>query len=141
MFNWFKKKSNKNQIIINIDENIFKDKKILCFCDLYQKLGINDYITQMTRANQFGKWHYKNIQANYETCQKLDKLIRNNLVETKNRYSKLYAKKILETMAAMDSLQCSPKISDDLIDDTIRIILPGDNNYTDVTKEMISYGQ
>jgi hypothetical protein len=111
------------------------------FWDLYQKAGINTYIEQMTKLNEFGKYHYSNIQANYDTCIKLDKFVTNNLVNTKNRYSRMYTEKVLKNMAAMDSLQWSPKMQDDLPDDVIRIILPGNKKYVEVTKEMLSYGQ
>lgn len=141
MFKWLKKKFEKKEVLITLNDSIFKDKKIISFWDLYQKAGINRYIEQMTKLNEFGKYHYSNIQANYDTCIKLDKFVTNNLVNTKNRYSRMYTEKVLKNMAAMDSLQWSPKMQDDLPDDVIRIILPGNKKYVEVTKEMLNHGQ
>ena len=135
----FKKKDDEK--IIKIDPKIYKNKKIISFWDLYQVIGLSTLIEELTKVSEFKKYHYHNIQANVDTCKKLDDFIKNNLVYTKNKYSKHYTEKVLLNMAAMDSLQWSPKMEDDLPDDTIRVILPTNKKFVKVTKDMLSWNQ
>lgn len=142
MFNIFKIfNKDKKEKLIYIDKNIYKNKKLISFWDFYQAIGVNTFIEEMIKQNNFKKYHYHNIQANVDTCKKIDDFLKNNLLHTKNKYSKHYTEKVLLNMAAMDSLQWSPKMEDDIPDDTIRVILPGNKKYIEVTKEMLSWNQ
>lgn len=109
-----------------------KDKSIICYEDFYIKSGVYEYINEMVKANNGKKYHYSNIQANETTINMIDELIEEHLVKTKNKYSKVFKEDYLKTMAAMDRLQWSPKINNTIRNDFIKIILPGNPEYTPV---------
>ena len=137
MFNFIKNFFKKTTNIYNINDKTYKNKKILCYYDLYKNVGIMNDIEKMIEKNEFKKYHYANIQANYNTILKLDSLIRDNLKKTKNKWSRMYKTNILESMAAMDALQWAPKINNDLENDQVLIILPNNKNFINVTKDML----
>lgn len=137
IFNLLKSYFSKNEKIYKLSKEIFDDKKIICYYELYEKLGIMKNIEEMIQQNEFKKYHYKNIQANYKTIVKLDEFIRFNLVNRKNKYTRKYTKQCLANMAAMDGLQWAPKINNDLQDNIIRVILPNNKEFVNVTKEML----
>lgn len=137
MLNFFKKFMKKDINLYTVQNTIYKDKKILCYSDLYTKVGIMNDIESMIKENKFKKYHYSNIQASYKTIIKLDSLIRNNLKTTKNKWSRIYTTNILETMAAMDTLQWAPKINEELKEDEILVILPNNKKFINVTEEML----
>ena len=135
MFNWLKNLFKKDENFYKVTKTIFDDKKIICYHDLYTKIGIMKDIEIMITKNKFKKYHYQNIQANYNTIRKLDELIRFNLVNRKNKYTRMYNKQHLANMAAMDGLQWSPKTNNDLQDDIIRVILPNNKEFINVTEK------
>ena len=125
----------KDEKLYTITKAILDDKKIICYYDLYTKIGIAVDIEEMIKQNEFRKYHYQNIQANYKTIRKLDELIRFNLVNSKNKYTRMYNKQYLASMAAMDGLQWSPKVNNSLEDDVIRVILPNNKEFVNVTEK------
>lgn len=135
MFNWLKLLFKRNEKLYIITKTILNDKKIICYYDLYTKIGIIIDIEEMIKQNKFRKYHYQNIQANYKTIRKLDELIRFNLVNRRNKYTRIYNKQCLANMAAMDGLQWSPKVNNSLKDDTIRVILPNNKEFINVTEK------
>lgn len=137
MFNFIKRFFTKDHKIYKLTNMILKDKKTFCYHDLYAKIGIMQDIEEMIKQNEFKKYHYQNIQANYNTIRKMDELIRFNLCNRKNKYTRIYNKQRLANMAAMDGLQWAPKTNNDLEDDQILVILPNNKDFVNVTKEMI----
>lgn len=135
MFNWLKLLFKKDEKLYAITKTILDDKKIICYYDLYTKMGIIVDIKEMIKQNKFRKYHYQNIQANYKTIRKLDELICFNLVNRRNKYTRIYNKQCLANMAAMDGLQWSPKVNNSLEDDTIRVILPNNKEFINVTEK------
>lgn len=137
MFNFIKRFFTKDHKIYKLTDMILDDKKIICYHDLYTKIGIIADIEEMIKQNEFKKYHYQNIQANYNTIRKMDELIRFNLCNRKNEYTRIYNKQHLANMAAMDGLQWAPKTNNNLEDDQILVILPNNKDFINVTKEMI----
>ena len=137
MFNFIKRFFTKDHKIYKLTNTMLKDKKTFCYHDLYARIGIMKDIEEMIKQNEFKKYHYQNIQANYNTIRKMDELIRFNLCNRKNKYTRIYNKQHLANMAAMDGLQWAPKTNNDLEDDQILVILPNNKNFVNVTKEMI----
>lgn len=135
MFDFIRKFMKKDYKIYRLTDIILEDKKIICYYDLYTKMGIMVDIEEMIKQNKFKKYHYQNIQANYKTIRKLDELIHFNLVNRKNKYARIYNKQCLANMAAMDGLQWSPKVNNSLEDDTIRVILPNNKEFINVTEK------
>ena len=72
-----------------------------------------------------------------KTYDKIMQTLKYNVVKTKNKYSKMYKEQKLHSMVAFDSLMFGPSIREDIKDDYIKIILPGDKNYKNVKKEDI----
>ena len=62
-------------------------------------------------------------------------MIRFNFVNSKNKYTRMYNKQYLASMAAMDGLQWSPKVNNSLEDDVIRVILPNNKEFVNVTEK------
>ena len=83
------------------------------------------------------KYHVDNIRCNSKTYDKIMQTLKYNVVKTKNKYSKMYKEQKLHSMVAFDSLMFGPSIREDIKDDYIKIILPGDKNYKNVKKEDI----
>lgn len=137
MLDSLKKLFKNNTKLIKISDSIYSDKKIYCFAELYEKLGLNKYIEQMKKSNEFDKYHVDNIRCNSKTYAKIMQTLKYNIVKTKNKYSKMYKEPKLHSMVAFDSLMFGPSIREDVKDDYIKIILPGDKNYKNVKKEDI----
>ena len=137
MLNSLKKLFKNNTKLIKISDSIYSDKKIYCFAELYEKLGLDKYIEQMKKSNEFDKYHVDNIRCNSKTYDKIMQTLKYNVVKTKNKYSKMYKEQKLHSMVAFDSLMFGPSIREDIKDDYIEIILPGDKNYKNVKKEDI----
>ena len=128
MLNSLKKLFKNNTKLIKISDSIYSDKKIYCFAELYE---------QMKKSNEFDKYHVDNIRCNSKTYDKIMQTLKYNVVKTKNKYSKMYKEQKLHSMVAFDSLMFGPSIREDIKDDYIKIILPGDKNYKNVKKEDI----
>ncbi|MBR2240134.1 MAG: hypothetical protein IKO49_01100 [Bacilli bacterium] len=137
MLDFLRKIFKKNTKILKISDVIYSDKKIYCFGDLYQKLGLDKYIEQMKKSNNFNKYHVDNIRCNSKTYTKIMQMFKYNLIKTKNKYSKMYKEPKLHSMIAFDALAFGPSIKDDIEDNYIKVILPGDKNYRNVKKEDI----
>lgn len=134
LLNLFK---NNKYVFIKPEEDFYKNKKIICYVDLYNLFGVMPYIEDMVEKSEFRKFHNKNIRANNNTIKKFDDFIRNNLIHTKNKYSKIYKEKYLLSMAAMDALEWAPFIDNSLENDIIKIVLPESKDFVKVTKEML----
>jgi len=137
MFNFLKKLFMKKEKIYTLSNNIFDNKNILCYEDLYKATNIMEDIKIMLKQNKFNKYHYQNIQANSNTIMKCNKLIHFNLIKTKNKYSRNYTEHYLKNMAAMDSLLWAPKTNNKLKDNCILVLLPNHKNFINVTKGML----
>lgn len=137
MLDSLKKLFKNNTKLIKISDSIYSDKKIYCFAELYEKLGLDKYIEQMKKSNEFDNYHVDNIRCNSKTYDKIMQTLKYNVVKTKNKYSKMYKEQKLHSMVAFDSLMFGPSIREDIKDDYIKIILPGDKNYKNVKKEDI----
>ena len=70
MLNSLKKLFKNNTKLIKISDSIYSDKKIYCFAELYEKLGLDKYIEQMKKSNEFDKYHVDNIRCNSKTYDK-----------------------------------------------------------------------
>lgn len=116
-------------ILLNFDE-LIKNKNLLCYEDFYKETGIMNIVKDI--SNREGKYHYQNIQANELTIKKIDDILRNNLINTKNKFSKMYKEKYLETVSAMDRLMWSPKIVNQIDENIIKIILPNNKDFAEV---------
>lgn len=134
-FNKFFK--HKFEKIINIPEDIYENKKIFSHEEFYNSLGLIEYFNKMSEQNEFKKFHIYNVRANYKTQMKIYDFLKNNLIKTKNKYSRAYKEKALQMIAANDFLIWSPKTDENLKDNVIKIILPGHDDYTEVTKDNI----
>ena len=139
MFDKIKKIFSKNKDLVefDIDFNKFKDNKdIVCYDELYKALEIMKTVDKIRSENNLGKYHYKNIRTNKKTCEKIEELLKYNLLNTKNKFKKRYKEKYLLSMFSMDCLMWSPFIQDDIKDDKIVIILPENKDFTEVEKGM-----
>ena len=125
-------------IILNIDYKPLKrNKNILTYESFYEAVGVWPYLMEMVEKSEFKKFHYKNIQANTNTYKKIQEMLRDNLLHTRNKYSKHYKEKYILNMQAMDSLQWSPYTNNNLKDDEIKILFDNNEEYVQVTKDMI----
>ena len=102
-------------------------KKPICYGDLFKQLGMVDLVQKILVD---GKYHYANIRANSLTINILDTILKENLLKTKNRYSKMYRPKALESMSAFDRLMYAPKADESVPKNTIRVLLPNHKEYT-----------
>lgn len=127
MFNIFKRK--KDDIHSYNLTTLYNDKKVLCWEDLYKAIGIMDAVKEIN-DKETGRYHYKNIRANEKTINKLDEFLLDNLVNTKNRFSKMYKEKYLRSKHAMDSLCWAPFSDNNIQDDVIVMLLPNNKNFT-----------
>ena len=116
-------------IEIHCDEYV-NNKTIVSYEDFYIKSGVLDLV----KTTSDGKYHYSNIQANEETIREIDDTLQHNLVKTKNKYSRMYKKNILESRAAMDRLIWAQKINNNVKSGFIKILLPQNEEDTEVTK-------
>lgn len=125
IFKWFKR--NPTYRDFNITTDILKNKKIICYGNLFLTLGMEDLVKNLCIR---GKYHYANIRANKNTIKSLDKVLEKNLCKTKNKYSKAYKEQALINMAAFDRLMYGPKEDNSLADNIIRVLLPNHKKYT-----------
>ena len=135
MFDKIKKIFNKNKELMKfkINLNEFKDNKdIICYEGLYKALGIVEAIDKIRSENKLGKYHYKNVRANKKTCEKIEELLKYNLLNTKNKFKKMYKEKYLLSMFSMDCLMWAPFLQDDIEDNEIVVILPENKDFINV---------
>lgn len=137
MFSFIKFLFKKTTKSIKLSNIIYNDKKIYCFGELYEKLGLDTYIEEMKKSNEFNKYHVDNIRCNSKTYTKIIQMLKYNLIKTKNKYSKMYKEPKLNTMVAFDALAFGPSIKEDIENDCIKVILPGNKDYKNVKKEDI----
>lgn len=123
IFNLFKLKKTYEDFII--DSNVL-NKKPTCYGELFKMLGIEELIQSLCTH---GKYHYKNIRANDFTIEFLDNVLTENLIKTKNKYSRAYKKEALRTMASWDNLMYAPKIDNKVTTNVIRVLLPTNKEY------------
>lgn len=132
--NLFKKK----YVYFNIDSNVFTSDKIpVCYNDFYVKTGVSIKIDEIRTKNINGKYHYKNIRANKKTIEKIENSLRSNLINTKNKWSKVYKKDKLSSMASWDFLMFAPFVDDSVPDDKIMVLEPAHKEFIEVTPEMM----
>ena len=75
MLNSLKKLFKNNTKLIKIADSIYSDKKIYCFAELYEKLGLDKYIEQMKKSNEFDKYHDWISKQNINYVCDLNKII------------------------------------------------------------------
>ena len=130
IFNWFKRNPTYKDFTIMPD--VLKNKKIICYGNLFLSLGMEDLVKKLCIN---GKYHYVNIRANKTTIDTLDKMLEEHLCKTKNKYSKMYKEKALLNMSAFDRLMYAPKEDTTIKDNIIRVLLPNHKEYTQPIKE------
>jgi len=129
--NFFKKK--KDYIVFNIDfDKYTNNNKVLCYEDFYKVTGILETIEEIRKANNQGKYHYKNVQANSETYKKIEEVLKYNLIKTKNKFSKFYKETYLTKKFAWDCLMWSPYTNEKLQYGEIKILLPNNKEFVKV---------
>lgn len=111
------------------------DKTLVCYSDLYKKLGLFSKLEELKVSNNESKYHYKNVRANEKTITKIGLALKDNLINTKNKWSRIYKKTKLGSMAAWDSLMFAPFSDEKIKDDTIVILAPTDKDYTKFSEE------
>lgn len=127
--------NNKDTKYIDLDFlSLHLNKKMLCYGDFYKECGVADVLKSLTNESKSFKYHYANIQANTETLEKIEKILLDNLLHTKNKYSRAFKEQYLKTMAAMDNLCYSPKSNDNLEDDVIMVLLPNNPHYIKIAE-------
>ena len=76
-----------------------QDKKVISWCDLYAKLGIEAELTKQ------GRYDVQYVKASAETQNHIREILRANLVE---KYKRSYRKKTIDAMEGLDFLRFSP---------------------------------
>lgn len=117
----------KKEVCFEIPEDLYKNKNILSFVDIYDSLGIENCINCIIAKTKESKLDYSNIRANEKTIQKLYDLVKENVLKSKNK--KFFTKKVKETACAMDFLMYSPYTDDTVEDDSIVILKPNHKKY------------
>ena len=107
--------------IYKLTPAILHDKKILCYGDLYNKLNVFN--------SEVKKYHYKNIRCNVYTLKKIENLLKNNLLNTKNKYSRMYKEPKLLSILAFDNLMYAPFVDESVPNDCIIKLLDGHKKY------------
>lgn len=116
-------------------DNLFNDKKILSWEDVYIKTGILDHVKEIN-DKETGKYHYKNVRANENTINKIDDFLLDNLLHTKNKYSRMYKEHYLKSKHAMDSLCWAPFSDEKIKDNVIVMLLPDNKDFTMQSKDI-----
>ena len=129
LFDLFKRKPKYKEFLI--DDYILKQKPY-CYGELFKALGMDILVRGLCIE---GKYHYANIRANRSTIDSIDKMLTENLIKTKNKYSKLYRPKALESMSAFDRLMYAPKEDAVVKDNVIRVLLPNHSEYKQPLKD------
>ncbi len=135
--NFIKRLFKKDSIHIYLPESIFKDRKILSYEDFYKKSGVLEYTEKMRKENKYNTYHVDNVRANNKTQQRILAFITDNVVNTKNKYSKIYTEKKLRTNISFESLIFSPSTDESVKDNYIKILKPFNKQYKQVTEETI----
>ena len=117
----------KKEVCFEIPEDLYKNKNILSFVDIYDLLGIENCINGIIAKAKESKLDYSNIRANEKTIQKLYDLVKKNILEDKKK--KFFTKKVKETACAMDFLMYSPYTDNTVEDDSIVILKPNHKKY------------
>ena len=117
----------KKEVCFEIPEDLYKNKNILSFVDIYDLLGIENCINGIIAKKKESKLDYSNIRANEKTIQKLYDLVKKNILEDKKK--KFFTKKVKETACAMDFLMYSPYTDDTVKDNSIVILKPNHKKY------------
>lgn len=136
--NFIKRLFKKDSVYIHLPESIFKDKKILSYEDFYKKSGILEYTEKMRKENKYNTYHVDNVRANNETQQKILAFITNNLITTKNKYSKMYTEKKLRVNISFEALIFGPSTDESVKNNYIKILKPFNKQYKLVTEETIN---
>lgn len=76
-----------------------QDKKVISWCDLYEKLGIEAELKKQ------GRYDVQYVKASAETQKKIRETLMANLTE---KYKRSYRKKTIEAMEGLDFLCFSP---------------------------------
>lgn len=108
-------------IDFEITEDIYKNKKLLCLEDVYTELGMLPDLNTVAGLSSTEKFDYHNIRANKDTQDKIYDAIKYNLIKTKNKYSRAYKEKYLESMCAMNFLCFSPFTDNTIPNEIIRL--------------------
>lgn len=138
MFNWLKNLfKEKNCIFISITPEILNNKRNICYGELFKNTEIKKYIDILINSSEIKKYHYKNIQANEQTILNLEKVMKKHLLTTKNKWSKLYKTKKLESIFSFDCLMYAPYKNDNIPNNKIKILLPGHKDFIYITKKDI----
>lgn len=130
LFNIFKKKDKTYQEFEI--EKLYNNKKLYSWEDVFKETGIFEIIKSLNKNDS--KYHFRNIRANEKTINKLDDMLLKNLIETKNKFSKVYAKEYLKKKHSMDTLCFAPSIDESIKDDIIKLLLPNDKDFTEGVK-------
>lgn len=130
LFNIFKKKDETyHEFKV---EKLYNNKKLYSWEDIFKETGLFETIKNLNEGNS--KYHYRNIRANEKTINKLDDMLLKNLIETKNKFSKVYTKEYLRKKHSMDSLCFAPSIDETIKDDIIILLLPNNKDFTNGIK-------
>lgn len=130
----FKRK--KDYFVYELENLLDKpDKTLVCYADLYKKLGIFLKLEELKVVSHESKYHYKNVRANEKTITKIEAALKNNLIKTKNKWSKVYKETKLTSMAAWDSLMFAPFCDNKIKDDVIVVLDPTNKEYTKLSEE------
>lgn len=132
---FFKNLFSKKTLSFKITDEVMKNKRILFYEDLFKVLGMTAAIEELRAENENKKYDYKNIRANNCTIQKINAFLTNNLVYTKNKWSKMYKEQKLHVIASFNQLMWSPFTDNTIADDEIVVLKPNHKNFTRVTPE------
>ena len=132
---FFKNLFSKKTLSFKITNEVMKNKRILFYEDLFKVLGMTAAIEELRAENENKKYHYKNIRANNCTIQNLNGFLTNNLVYTKNKWSKMYKEQKLHSIASFNHLMWSPFTDNTIADDEIVVLKPNHKDFTQVTTE------
>lgn len=132
---FFKNLFSKKTLSFKITDEVMKNKRILFYEDLFKVLGMTAAIEELRAENENKKYNYKNIRANNCTIQKINAFLTNNLVYTKNKWSKMYKEQKLHVIASFNQLMWSPFTDNTIADDEIVVLKPKHKNFTQVTPE------
>lgn len=132
---FFKNLFSKKTLSFKITDEVMKNKRILFYEDLFKVLGMTAALEELRAENENKKYNYKNVRANNCTIQKINAFLTNNLVYTKNKWSKMYKEQKLHVIASFNQLMWSPFTDNTIADDEIVVLKPNHKNFTQVTPE------
>lgn len=118
-----------SKIMIKITEDIYKDKSICSFLELYEKTNIKKHMDEIVKNTEENGFYVYNLKCNKNTYEKLSEFIKNNMLKSRKKEHRILNEKTRLVNIAMDNLIYSPHVIKDVKDDYIYILKRNNKDY------------